>query len=98
MDNWFASFGTPDAYQFAHFNIGLDERASLAQIDNTSIHVRAGGILMGFGVNYTPFFGTTRVTNLINHVDMHLINVNCFADDHQLVANGSLTSALTGDT
>ncbi len=97
LADWFASFDSPNAYQFAHINIGLDERASLVQIDNMSIHFRAGGVLMGFGINWTPHFGTPPVPGVINHVDMHLVNANYFADNVQLAANGRLTSILTSD-
>ncbi|OFV83160.1 MAG: hypothetical protein A2W26_07650 [Acidobacteria bacterium RBG_16_64_8] len=95
LADWFASFGSPEAYQLAHINVGLDERASLVQIDNMSVHFRAGGVLMGFGINWTPLFGTPQGAPLINHVDMHLINVSYFADETQLVDRGRLASALT---
>lgn len=91
---WFESFNTPEAYQLAHINVGLDERPSLVQIDNMSVHFRAGGVLMGFGINWTPLFGTPRGAELINHVDMHLINVSYFADETQLVDRGRLTPLL----
>ena len=94
LADWFASFDAPAAYQFAHINIGLDERASLVQIDNMSVHFRAGGVLMGFGINWTPLFGTPPVDGVLNHVDMHLVHVNYFADNVQLVADGRLTDVL----
>jgi hypothetical protein len=96
LADWFQSFDNPHAYQFAHLNIGLDERASLVQLDNMSIHFRAGGILVGFGINWTPLFGTPPVPGVVNHVDMHLVNVSYYADDKLLVADGRLTAETLG--
>ena len=98
LADWFASFDSPVAYQLAHINVGLDERASLVQMDNTSIHVRAGGVLMGFGVNWTPLLGTTEQRGIGNHVDMHLVSVSYFADENQLVEQGKLSPSLDSGT
>lgn len=89
LDDWFRSHADPNSYQFAHINLGLDPRIEMTVLDNLSVHYNYGGILMGFGVNYTPLFGS-RV-RARSHVELQLVGASYAVDDRPLLVDGEFT-------
>jgi hypothetical protein len=89
LDDWFRSFGRPDAYNFAHVNLGL-VRLSIRHIDNEAIHFAYGGVLNGFGIRGTPVFGTP-LGDLPNHLDLHMSNASYYVDDMPILKDGQFT-------
>lgn len=91
LDDWFRSHKHPNSFHFAHINLGLDPRVELSQLDNLSVHYNYGGILMGFGVNYTPLFGST--VRAPSHVELALVGGSYAVDDTLLLIDGEFTEA-----
>jgi leucyl aminopeptidase (aminopeptidase T) len=89
LDEWFRSHRDPGAYHFAHVNLGLDPRVELHRLDNLSVHFNYGGILMGFGVNYTPLFGST--VKAPSHIEMALTGASYAVDGRPLLVDGEFT-------
>jgi leucyl aminopeptidase (aminopeptidase T) len=89
MDDWFRSFGRPDAYNYAHVNLGLIP-LSIRHVDNEAIHLAYGGVLHGFGIRGTPVFGTP-VSDIPNHFDWHMPNASYYVDDVALLKDGKFT-------
>lgn len=90
LRDWFASFDDPLAYQFAHTNLGFDHRVILEPLDNYAVHVYFGGVLLAFGMNYSPFFGAAAV-RARNHVDMLLIGASYEIDGRLILEGGRFT-------
>lgn len=89
LAEWFQSHHDPNSYQFAHINLGLDPRIELTILDNLSVHFNYGGILMGFGVNYTDLFGSK--VRAKSHVELALTGASYAVDDRLLLADGEFT-------
>lgn len=90
LQDWFASFNDPIAYQFAHTNLGFDHRVILQPMDNYAVHVYFGGVLIAFGMNFSPFFGTAGV-RAKNHVDMLLTGPSYEVDGVTVMEKGHFT-------
>ena len=91
LDEWFRSHGDPNSYQFAHINLGLDNRVRLENLDNISLHFNYGGIMMGFGANYDPYtFGDT-VVKCQSHIDMALVGADYYLDEHKILEGGEFS-------
>jgi hypothetical protein len=89
LDDWFRSFGREDSMNFAHVNLGLVPLSTSAN-DNESIHFAYGGVLCGFGIVGTPVFGTP-VTDIPNHLDIHMKHASYWVDDVALLKDGEFT-------
>jgi len=90
--DWFSSFDDPFAYQFAHTNLGFDHRVKLQPLDNYAVHVYFGGVLLAFGMNFSPFFGSAGV-RAKNHVDMLLTGASYEIDGLKILEGGEFTEA-----
>jgi len=90
LDDWFKSHHDANSYHFAHINLGLDPRVDIHQLDNLSVHYNYGGILMGFGVNYTPLFGSA--VRAPSHVELALVGASYAVDGRPLLVDGEFTA------
>jgi leucyl aminopeptidase (aminopeptidase T) len=90
LDDWFRSHNDANSYQFAHINLGLDPRIVLDYLDNTSIHFNYGGVLVAFGANNEPRFGSA--VRCKSHIDMNLVGADYFLDDRPIMISGEFTA------
>ena len=89
LDDWFRSHNDPNSYHFAHINLGLDPRIHLEGLDNIATHFNFGAVLMGFGCNYTPLFGSHVMAK--SHVELNYVGGDYWADDLCLTRMGEFT-------
>jgi hypothetical protein len=91
LDEWFKAQNDPNAYQFAHINLGLDHRIVLHYLDNVSVHYNYGGILLGLGSNWSPSLWGGKV-KAKSHIDMALVGADWLVDGKAILKRGEFTA------
>jgi 2,5-dihydroxypyridine 5,6-dioxygenase len=89
LDMWFRSIRDPNIYQFAHVNLGVDQRMLVYNRDDFSIHVNYGGVSFGIGANASPGIGGDVLAK--GHVEMLLIEADFWIDDTRVLEAGEFT-------
>jgi leucyl aminopeptidase (aminopeptidase T) len=90
LDEWFKAQNDPNAYQFAHLNLGLDHRIVLHYLDNLSVHYKYGGVLLGIGANWDPLLWGGGV-KAESHIDMCLVGADYVIDGKPILKGGEFT-------
>jgi 2,5-dihydroxypyridine 5,6-dioxygenase len=85
LRNWFAQFGTQDAYRVAHVGWGCEKRANwlMPGQDNECYY---GNMQIAFGSNVGIFDGARTLTK--SHIDFVCLNNSYWIDDIQVMERG----------
>lgn len=91
LDDWFRSWEDPAVYYIDHFNIGVDHRIRLENLDNLSVHFNYGGLLLGFGISFSSNRGDLGVFRANGHIEIHLTGATVFFDESPILVDGEFT-------